>query len=91
MSKEMVVGGPDLTETPVEIMLRRDLLGNVLAIIGDYQMQNVSGIEQINIIHLKNGTSINLNTEKGSRIFGAAKTSRSKAEMIIREDKEAGK
>ena len=89
--KEIVVGGPDLAETPIEIVIRRDLAGNISVMIGEYHMQNVCGVEQVEILHLKDGTNINLNTESGSRIFGACKISRSKAAIIISADKEAGK
>ena len=63
---EIVLGGPDLSELDVIIIIRRDLDRNISVFVGDYQMQNVSSVEQKHILHLKDGTDVNLSVEKYS-------------------------
>lgn len=86
----LIFGGPELSETDLEIVIRRDLAGNITAYVGDYHLKNVVSIEQTVIIRLKDGTNINLNTSAGARAFAASKISHGKAQIIISADKEAG-
>jgi hypothetical protein len=85
-----VRGGPDLVEQDVEVIIKKDFDGNIRVTVGGHELRNVSRLDDLVTIHIKDGSQIDLRTQNDARSFFACRVSPHKARMIISADKEAG-